>query len=411
MRRVIVAFIIPFVAQANDLRDYIRHIHKSDLYRSKSYSVMAKGSEIDAVKSKYLPTIDIGASYNYNDPVSIPKSPDKTAVAFAKISLTLFDGGIKSYQILSKEYERSSAEFERRAFAKDAALNVTKSYFGILKLRALLRALRVRQGEIKAQLNRVEKFYKSGIANKDDLYRLKAAYQESRYNIENTKQMLLSAKEGLKLLSGLSVNSIKEVRFVTPKRTRFRVSDQIRALREKSKAVGESANMVAVSNYPKVMVSDTYKVLKYPDFPASSKLIDHQNTLSVNLNMRLFDGGSASAQSESIRYNQLALESQINHLINQQKMNYKLAKENLKTLRVNINSTLSALKAANINYKKMKANYENGLIDNTAYLDALSQKTMAYARYKQTIYELEIAKAVLYHYAGASLVNKIRRVR
>lgn len=81
-------------------------------------------------------------------------------------------------------------------------------------------------------------------------------------------------------------------------------------------------------------------------------------------------------------------------------MNFKLAGKSLETTRTKYKSAKSGLKAATSTYSVLKQKFEVGLVDNIAYLDSLTQKTLAQARYKETLYDYEISKSIYYYYAG-----------
>jgi hypothetical protein len=49
-----------------------------------------------------------------------------------------------------------------------------------------------------------------------------------------------------------------------------------------------------------------------------------------------------------------------------------------------------------------------GIVDNVTYLDALTEVTLSQARYKETLYDYEIAKSIYYFYAGKSPREYIR---
>ena len=51
-------------------------------------------------------------------------------------------------------------------------------------------------------------------------------------------------------------------------------------------------------------------------------------------------------------------------------------------------------------YKIVKDKFDNGIVDNIAYLDALSKKTYNLALYKQALNDYEIAKANYYFTSG-----------
>jgi outer membrane protein TolC len=124
--------------------------------------------------------------------------------------------------------------------------------------------------------------------------------------------------------------------------------------------------------------------------------------------MRLFDNGKMAKESEAVKYRKLALLSQIDHAKREQRMNYKLAGKGLRTSRAKLKSSKSALKAASSTYDVIRQKFEVGLVDNISFLDALAQRTLAYARYKETIYSYEIKKSIYYYYAGKDPKEFIR---
>ena len=185
-------------------------------------------------------------------------------------------------------------------------------------------------------------------------------------------------------------------------------------LQSNANAVGENANAIDAGYKPQVNLSDTYHKSHFDDtvtmtgFDGDGLLLDHQNELMISVNMRLFDNGRMSKESEAVKYQQMALLSEIDYAEKEQHMNFTLAGKSLETTRTKRKSAKSALKAATSTYSVLKQKFEVGLIDNIAFLDALSQKTLAYARYKETIYDYEIGKSIYYYYAGKSPREFIR---
>jgi outer membrane protein TolC len=145
-----------------------------------------------------------------------------------------------------------------------------------------------------------------------------------------------------------------------------------------------------------------------PGLSGDGFLIDHQNKLGISVNMRIFDNGKMVKESEAVKYQKLSLLSQIEHAKREQKMNYKLARKGLETTRTKKKSSQAALKAAQSTYNVIRQKFEVGLVDNIAFLDALAQKTLAEARYKETIYDYEVKKSIYYYYAGKDPKEFIR---
>jgi len=207
---------------------------------------------------------------------------------------------------------------------------------------------------------------------------------------------------------------LKNDAFVEPHNIGYETLENIKALQQSASAVGENANAVDAGYMPQVGLSDTYHkshfddVVSLPGFSGDGFLVDHQNKLMVTVNMRLFDNGKMSKESEAIRYKKLSLLSQIAHAKKEQKMNFKLAGKTLNTTRTKLKSAKAALKAAQSTYHAIRQKFEAGIVDNIAFLDALTQQTLADARYKETIYEYEIKKSIYYYYAGQDPKEFIR---
>jgi len=412
MKKILILTILPLLmwARAVDLVTLIRHAEHNDLAQAQSMNIRAKARETEAAERAYAPTIDIGLNLQSHSPVTA-QSPGKTGTAFLRASMNLFDGGRKADTIDADRYEYRAALHEREAFQRSQALKVVRQFFTVKKVRANLTALRQRAHELKAQLDRVRKLRKAGMATASMVDKLKAAYEDNRYRIEHTRLGIESAMENLTLLSGMNVHSLARSYLREPHHVRFRPFGATRAMQARMHAVGKRADAIASAYSPQVNASYTYSRMEFSDLaphvPAAS-MPDHSHTFQLNIGMRLYDGGAMAAQSESVRYQKLALAAKIRHAIKEQKMNYRLARKRLHAVQAQIASARSALHAARSSYEAIKKKYEAGVVDNVTYLDALSQRTMALARYQATRYDYEIAKAVYYFYAGHAIERYIR---
>jgi outer membrane protein TolC len=247
--------------------------------------------------------------------------------------------------------------------------------------------------------------------------KLLAVYENNRYTMENTKLAIETSEQNLKLITGLSAKVLARNYFAEPKGTRFEWFDAIKILEARARAVAENANAIDAAYLPQISLSDTYHRSNFddrkvvtPTLPGleNSFLIEEQNELKLSVSMRLFDNGRMDKESEAVRYQKLALLSELDHAKREQKMNFRLAKEGLRTTKAKIRSAKSALKAAESTYRTIRKKFEAGLVDDIAYLDALAQKTLAQARYKETVYDYEVKKSIYYYYAGKDPKEFIR---
>ena len=415
MRSILWMLLPLFVlAQSHGLKTFINSASKTNgLIKAKEINVRSKQQEIEAAKSAYWPTVDMGADYSLKTPNYVV-SPGQNSNIYAAVSVDLYDGGRKDAILRSRGFEHEASLFEKAAFEKSITLEIVRHYYGIQTLKATLHALQKRAEELKAQIVRVKKFRGAGLSTQEDIDKLVSVYENNNFTLENTKLSLERSEENLKLISGLSAKHLKKNYFAEPRHVSFETFETIKMLQAQANAVGENANALDAGYMPQVNLSDTYHQSHFDDFVSvpglggDEFLIDHQNKLTVSVNMRLFDNGKMAKESEAVKYKKLALLSQIDHAKREQRMNYKLAGKSLRTSRAKLKSSKSALKAASSTYDVIRQKFEVGLVDNIAFLDALAQRTLAYARYKETIYDYEVKKSIYYYYAGKDPKEFIR---
>lgn len=411
--KVLLGLFVPLYvfAQSYGLTTLVENANKSNsLIKAKEISIKAKQKEVDTAKSAYWPTIDIGASQSYISPNSVV-NPGEVSTAYAMVSVDLYDGGRKSALLNAKSYEEEAAFFEKSAFQKSITLQIVQYYYGLKKLKATFGALEERSTELKEQIKRIKKFKGAGLSTQEEVDKLQAEYDSNNYTMANTKLEIFSSEKNLQLLSGLPVRKLKRNYFQEPKNVEFEIFENIKMLQANANAIGENANAINAGYKPQINLSDTYNQYDYDDtvsLPGFDLLEDHQNTLKISVNMRIFDNGRMSKESEAVKYQKLALLSEIEYAENEQEMNFHLSQKSLETIRTRLKSAKSALLAATSTYDVLKEKFEVGLIDNIAFLDALTQKTLAQSRYKETLYDYEIGKSIYYYYAGKDPKEFIR---
>jgi len=401
------------LAQSYGLRTFIEHAAKNNgNIRAKEITITSKSKEVEAAQSAYWPTLDIGGDYSLHSPKYMV-SPGQVGNVYASLNLEVYDGGRKDALLQAKQYEQEASLFEKEAFKKSITLQIVQHYYTIKKLKANLEALEERSRELKAQIGRIKRFKMTGLATQEDVDKLQAVFDNNAYTMENTRLALSRSEENLRLLTGLPAKRLTRDYFAQPRGVHFEWFDRIKLLQANAKAIGKNSEAIDAAYKPQVNLSDSYHKSHYDGLvsgPISGEgfLVDHQNTLSLSANMRLFDNGRIAKQSEAVKYQKMALLSQIEQSKKDQKMQFRLAGKNLRTMQAKLKSAKSALKAAKSTYDVIRQKFEVGLVDNIAFLDALAQKTLTEARYKETVYDYEIAKSLYYYYAGKDPKEYIR---
>jgi outer membrane protein TolC len=133
-----------------------------------------------------------------------------------------------------------------------------------------------------------------------------------------------------------------------------------------------------------------------------------QNIISLNLSWKIFDFGSTTKAYESAYRRYLALKSQYEYEKNKASVDLKLAYKSYNIGKLKISSAQAGLRAAESAYESIKAKFQNGLVDNVAYLEALSERSNAQSALETALYDLEIKKANIIYHSGKNLQEYIK---
>lgn len=398
---------VPFLVYGEGLKSLLDYAQQSnELIVSKSISVNSKKSEVESSESNYYPTVDVGGFYQrYDDPS--PMSPGTTYSGFAKIGFDIYDGGSKEYTLKQKEDEFSASGFEYEATKKSVMLSIVQDFYNIKTNEASLKAREEASNAVKAQLERMQSFYEARLATSDDVDRLQSAYDSNIYNIESIKFQILTLKKSLELKVGKQINRLDESSFNKLDDSQTHELDSIKALRAQQSSILNASETIDSYYYPQIRVEDTFSLYGYTDEPSvpgfNIDLPENQNKIMATVNMRLLDFGAIGEAKEAARLNADALSQEILYKNKEQKMNQDLALSRIQTAKLNIKSAASALKAAKSALVTITKKYNNGIVDNVVYLDALTSQTESKSTYEASLNNLELSYALYYYYNGKKL--------
>lgn len=403
----ILILLVPFYLHGESLKSLIDYsVSKNELISSKELSAKAKASEVKSNESNFYPIIDVGAFYQRFDESS-PIMPGTTYSGYTKISYDLYSGGKKSYTLKQKRDEHKASLFESEATKKSIELAIVQDFYHIKSLKSTLKAMEEASVSVKAQLDRMKKFLSASLATSDDVDRLQSAYDASLYEIESMKFEMISLKKSLELKVGKTIDTLDESKFKKVESQDTQELDKVKALRATKSSIINASEVVDSYYYPQIRIEDTFNVYGYMDEPNIPGLpieqLDSQNKLMATINFRLFDFSAIGEAKEAVRLNAEALNEQINYQTKEQKLQLDLAKLRISTATLNIKSSTSAKHASESAFKTISQKYKNGIVDNVVYLDAVSAKTQAIARYETSLNNLEIAYAMYYFYNGKKL--------
>ena len=401
--------IVPIAIYANSLQDLLSFANiNNNLIVSKSLTQKSKQLEVDATKSLNQATLDVGGYYQRLDERT-PMMAGDIYSGYAKISYDIYDGGKKSSLTKQKINELKYTNFDTSAFKKSLNLQIVQEFFTIKNIDSTLLSLKEEKILLKAQLNRVQKFFEAKLSTKDDVDKLRSAYDMNSYNIESLKFQRLTTFQSLELKVGKKIDKLDDTRFIKELNINLEENDTIKSLKAKNSSLINQADSLSSAYLPKINISDTYSINGYDRIDTQHPDgLDNQNKLILSLNLRLYDGGSMSKNKQAIMINSKALNSQIDYKAKEQGMLFDLSISRINTSKLKIKSALSALESASSAYLTIDEKYKAGIVDNVAYLDALSVKTNATALYKRSLNDLEVAYAIYYYYAGKNIEEFIK---
>jgi len=411
MKRLLV-LVLPALLYAEGLNTLIESAKNSNhMLKASALNMKAKAKELESQKSSYYPTVDIGAAYMSFNGVS-PFQAGDTLNVYAKAGVDLFDGFRKSSLVNQKKSFYEASQYDLASAQKSLTLSVVQDFFNIKSAEATLTALEEKSHQLKADIKKIKKFKAAGLASQDYVDKLLSAYEGNNYQVESLKLNIKTLKNYLSLKSGMEVNTLDATTLATPQTLEFVPSEAIKSLEKQADALDATAKASNASYYPQVRLEDTYGYYDYSRDDGVKKMgidqLDKQNKIALMANMRLFDNGVVKKQKQAIKIQKQALQEQINQKILEEKIGYKLSLDTLETATVNIKSAKSAFRAAKSVYKTIKAKFNAGIVDQVTYLDALSQKTAAQARFQKAQNDYEIAKATYYFTSNKNIKDYIK---
>ena len=403
MRRAAL-LLLPALLCADDLKSLLDFATKnSDIVHTKALTQDAKSKELESQKSAYYPTVDVGAFYQRLDERS-PFMPGDTYSGFAKVGMNIYDGGMTSALVAQKKDEFKASSFDTEATKKNLSLEIVQDFYNIKNLQATLGAKEDAGKFLKAQLYRVSQFFIAKMATKDEVDRLQSALDTNTYEIEATKLQILSAKKVLSLKVGKDVENFEDSLFKEPTDESFEQSDTLKSLSAQKESLSSGARAIMSAYYPMLRVEDSYALYGYNRYDAlHPEGALNQNKLMVTLGIRVFDNGSVQKSKEAIMANAEALNSQLNYLSKEQKVNFEISQEKINTSKVEVSSAKSALEAAKSAFTTIEQKYNAGIADNVTYLDALSSLTNAKALYTKALNDTQSAYGAYYYYSGKNI--------
>ena len=410
MKKIYFTFLVPIFLYSQNLEELVNLTIENRLVESSKQNLDALKDEYKSVQRGYLPKLDAGASYSINEH-EYPNNPKKRANAYGSINYMLYDGG-KKYDIYDGyETNIKSGEKSLDALKNNLSLTVIQYYFDYLSLEAQKDAKQKEIEQLTAQEDRIGRFYNAGTTTEDELQKIVSRLQNAIVELQEIELNIITITHNLEYITGTQVSitdgsKLEDINNLIQKNPRF----DIQALDFVTQSKQSVAQAQKSGYYPTITLDNTFN---YYDNNYDRKINDtdinnHQNVASANMKWNLFSFGQTKYQYESKQKEYLASRSNFEYEKNKADVDLQLALKSYNIAKAKIKSTEATLKAAQSAYEIIKSKFENGLIDNVAFLQSLTEKYDAISQHKKAINDLEVKKATIIYHSGEKLQEYIR---
>ena len=260
MKTKLLFLIVPALLCADNLKSLLDYATTSNkMVVSNKLTKMSKEKDVEASKSAYYPTVDVGAYYNRDD-ARTTYTPGDVYSAYANVGMDLYDGGKKDNTVKQNEKLLSSSKYSSSSYKKSLQLDIVQDYYDIKSAESTLKALQDKETQLLAEVDRVQKFFDVGSATIDEIDRLKAEYSDNLYQIDQIKYQIISLKKLLSIKIGKEVTDIDDASITAPQNLSKEISDSIQALQASASSLQYSAKTISSAYKPQVRIEDTYSL-------------------------------------------------------------------------------------------------------------------------------------------------------
>ena len=409
MKKIYFTFLVPIFLYSQNLEELVNLTIENRLVESSKQNLDALKDEYKSVQRGYLPKLDAGASYSINEH-EYQNAPKKQANAYGSINYMLYDGG-KKYDIYDGyETNIKSGEKSLDALKNNLSLTVIQYYFDYLSLEAKKDAKQKEIEQLTAQEDRIGRFYNAGTTTEDELQKIVSRLQNAIVELQEIELNIITITHNLEYITGTQVSitdgsKLEDINNLIQKNPRF----DIQALDFVTQSKQSVAQAQKSGYYPTITLDNTFNYYdnNYDKF-IDTDPNNHQNVASANMKWNLFSFGQTKYQYESKQKEYLASRSNFEYEKNKADVDLQLALKSYNIAKAKIKSTEATLKAAQSAYEIIKSKFENGLIDNVAFLQSLTEKYDAISQHKKAINDLEVKKATIIYHSGEKLQEYIR---
>ncbi len=364
--------------------------------------------EYESYQNSNLPNISVGAKYTMAD-VESAAFAKSSALGYARATYVIYDGSMRDHIYDSYESGIKSSNLELEQLKNKIALSVINYYYNFQTLRSFKETKQKEIETLQAQQERLQNFLNVGKTTSDEVDKIISNVESANVALQEIELQMQTILHALEYITAQKITLDKHIYQFDIKGIKNTQRADIEAMKHKAQQVLNSAKALKSADYPIISIDDTFN---HYENSYENKLydsgIDNQNIISLNLSWNLYDFGSNEQKYQAGYKQYLAQKDQLDYETYKAEVDLQLALKAYEISKSKIDSAKANLKAANSAFDTIEAKYQNGSVDNVAYLDALREKFTAYSGYQKSLNDLEIQKANIIYFSGNNLQEYIK---
>ena len=407
MKKLIFIYLFPLFSFAGNLDQLLNLAEQNKKVEASRYTLEATKEKEYAIKSGYMPNLSLGANQTFNQEKNI-STPEKSTTGLATLAFTVYDGGKREASFEQQEALVKSATFSLASIQNNISLDVIYYYYNYLSTLSSKESTTQKMQQLEAERYRLEKFLSVGSITADELQKIVSSIEQTKVDLLTLDNTLNNISNTLEYLTGQeiivekgSTLVFKDAKKEEPKRF------DILALEQSIQSTKAEAKIAKAPNRPTIIIQDTYSQYDF-DYPVATNNLDHQNSIQLLLEWKIFDFGSTSANAQAAYLNYLSKNSELEYEKYKAKASFKNAQNSYKTSLAKIDAARAKLQASEMTYELIKKKFQEGIVDNVNYLDALRDKFDSNSQLQTALNEVEYQKAVLLYEMGENIKGAIQ---
>ena len=408
MKKFLFLSLFPLFAFSGNLNELLNLAEQNKQVEASRYSLEASKEKEYATKSAYLPNLTLGATQTFNQESNM-FAAEKDTTGTATLAFTIYDGGKREASFEQQQALVKSATFSLASVQNNISLDVIYYYYNYLSTLANKESTLKKMEQLEAERNRLEKFLSVGAITADELQKIVSSIEQTKVDLLTLDNTLNNISNTLEYLTGEQVSVEKGSTIIYKENTNNEENRRldILALEESVQSNKSEIKMAKSPNLPTIALQNTYSKHDF-DYPVATENLKEQNSVQLSMQWKIFDFASTSSNAQAAYLNYLSKNSELSYAKYKAKASFKNAQNSYKTSLAKIEAAKAKLQASEMTYELVKKKFQQGIVNNVSYLDALSDKFNSNSQLQTALNEVEYQKAVLLYEMGENIKGAIQ---